>query len=378
MAKSLYIHLPFCASKCAYCDFNSFANSEHLIDDYLSALSTELKLLSSENNHEPLSTIYIGGGTPTVLSAEQLTFLFATINATFVLADDLEYTIEANPGTLTHKKVSAIASAQINRVSLGAQAFQDHLLRGLGRIHTVADIYQAVKLLRSVGIDNISLDLMFAIPNQSIADLEESLERVIELGVPHVSAYSLMLEEGTPFYELAQQGRLNLPSEADELAMFMLTMETLAKHGYEHYEISNYASAENNKSRHNRTYWLNNEYLGAGAGAHGYLNGVRYENRSDIVQYITSLSSLQATQVERYTPTIQEQKENTLMLGLRLKAGVSLADYRARYGSELTADFADSLNKLLNNNLIIIEGDQLKLTEQGLLFANQVILELLE
>lgn len=241
MAKSLYVHLPFCERKCGYCDFNSLANSKYLIDDYLTALALELKLLSKENKDEPLSTIYIGGGTPTILSAEQLTIMFATIADSFPLDSRLEYTIEANPGTLTKKKIAAIKSAQVNRVSLGAQAFQSKLLCELGRIHNVSEIYQAVELLRLAGIDNLSLDLMFGIPKQTIADLKASLDEVVALEVPHLSVYSLTVEEGTSFYKMQQEGRLTLPNESEELAMFLLTIEQLAKAGYERYEISSYA-----------------------------------------------------------------------------------------------------------------------------------------
>lgn len=387
MAKSLYIHLPFCQRKCAYCDFYSLANSEHLIDDYLTTLAVELQLLSKENKNELLSTIYIGGGTPTILSADQLTLLFATISDNFPLANEVEYTIEANPGTLTNKKVAAIKSAQVNRVSLGAQAFQDTLLSKLGRIHNASEIYQAVELLRSAGINNLSLDLMFGIPQQTIADLETSLERVIELAVPHLSVYSLTVEEGTAFYKMQEEGKLILPNEAEELEMFLLTIDKLAEHGYEHYEISSYAKP-GFKSRHNRTYWLNQEYLGAGAGAHGYLNGVRYANHLNIAQYIASLnriysekvdeqfiiSQVRATQVRL---TLQEQKENTMILGLRMLAGVSLVDYYEYFGSQLTHDWAKSIERLLAQGLISIDNEKIKLTEQGLLFGNQVFIEFL-
>ncbi len=391
MAKSLYIHLPFCQRKCDYCDFSSLANSEHLIDNYLHALAVELKLLSSENKYESLSTVYIGGGTPTILSAEQLTLLFATISDNFSLDNELEYTIEANPGTLTNKKVAALKSAQINRVSLGAQAFQDELLSELGRIHNVSEIYQAVEQLRSAGIDNLSLDLMFGIPKQKMADLETSLEQVIELAVPHLSVYSLTVEEGTPFYKMQEAGELILPNESDELAMFQLTVAKLAEHGYDRYEISSYARP-GFKSRHNQTYWLNQEYLAAGAGAHGYLNGIRYANQSNVAQYIADLSGsqlsvsnreipselLQAVQFTRHTPSQEEQKEDTMILGLRMLEGVSLTDYRERYGSDLIQDHAEAIEKLLALGLIAINAERIKLTEEGLLFGNQVNLEFLK
>lgn len=375
MAKSLYVHLPFCERKCGYCDFNSLANSKYLIDDYLTALALELKLLSKENKDEPLSTIYIGGGTPTILSAEQLTIMFATIADSFPLDSRLEYTIEANPGTLTKKKIAAIKSAQVNRVSLGAQAFQSKLLCELGRIHNVSEIYQAVELLRLAGIDNLSLDLMFGIPKQTIADLKASLDEVVALEVPHLSVYSLTVEEGTSFYKMQQEGRLTLPNESEELAMFLLTIEQLAKAGYERYEISSYAKP-GFKSRHNQTYWLNKEYLGAGAGAHGYINSMRYANQSNVASYIGNLTGNQRVDCHRLT--LQEQKENTMILGLRMLAGVSLADYQERYKSELREDFAEAIKLLQAQDLITIDSERIKLTEKGLLFSNRAVIEFIE
>ena len=421
MAKALYIHLPFCQAKCAYCDFNSFARSEHLIDDYLQALATELKLLAGENRGEALSTIYIGGGTPSVLEPRQLEFLFASIWENFEFVGDFEYTIEVNPGTLTPAKIVAIQAGGVNRVSIGGQAFQDHLLTGLGRIHNGAEIISAVEELKAVGFRNLSLDLMFGIPGQTIADLKASLDQALALDLPHLSVYSLILEEGTPFGRLSAEGKLDLPSESDELAMFELVMTTLKENGYIHYEISNFASL-GYESRHNTTYWLNEEYLGAGAGAHGYLNGVRYENQPNLEQYISTLlgceshtdsephaggnsltddnltsglsgiDGLENLQIIRHQPSINEQQENTMILGLRMLAGVSLKAYRDRYGNDLKDDYADEIERLIRAGLVELApapsapatdvGDlsdhRLRLTPQGLIFGNQVFAEFLK
>lgn len=396
MAKALYIHLPFCAAKCAYCDFNSFAQSEHLIDDYLQALATELKLLAGENRGETLSTIYIGGGTPSVLAPSQLEFLFAMIRENFEFASDFEYTIEVNPGTLTPAKIATIQAGSINRVSIGGQAFQDHLLAGLGRIHNGAEIISAVEELKTAGLHNLSLDLMFGIPGQTIADLEDSIVQALALDLPHLSVYSLILEEGTTFGRLAAEGKLDLPSESDELAMFELVMSTLKENGYSHYEISNFARP-GYESRHNTTYWLNEEYLGAGAGAHGYLHGVRYENQPNLEKYISTLTGgelltggLENLQIIRHRPSITEQQENTMILGLRMLAGVSLSAYRDRYGSDLIADYADEIERLIQADLVEFvstlptadAGDssdqRLRLTQQGLIFGNQVFAEFLK
>lgn len=429
MAKALYIHLPFCQAKCAYCDFNSFARSEHLIDDYLQALATELKLLAVENRGEALSTIYIGGGTPSVLEPRQLEFLFAMIRETFEFdggagvrdvgvhgasepdlsnivdlrkqVSGFEYTIEVNPGTLTPAKIATIQAGGINRVSIGGQAFQDHLLAGLGRIHNGAEIISAVAELKAAGFHNLSLDLMFGIPGQTIADLKDSLEKALALDLPHLSVYSLILEEGTAFGRLAAEGKLDLPSESDELAMFELVVSTLKENGYIHYEISNFARP-GHESRHNTTYWLNEEYLGAGAGAHGYLHGVRYENQPDIEKYISTLTGgelltggLENLQIIRHQPSITEQRENTMILGLRMLAGVSLNAYRDRYGSDLLADYADEIERLIRSGLVELVpassvpaadkpdtrfhiDTRLRLTPKGLIFGNQVFAEFLE
>ena len=290
MASSIYIHIPFCATKCYYCAFNTYAFHKEQAKVYLTALRTEMELYAPET--DPLQTIFIGGGTPSILSADSLTQLFADIHQHFQITPNAEITVECNPGTVDDEKLRVMRDNGVNRLSFGLQAMQDDTLKQLGRIHTVDEFLQSYRLAREGGFENINIDLIFALPDQRMEAWHHTLNEVISLEPAHISAYNLVMEETTPFYEWWQAGKLHLPSEDTEADMFQYTIETLTAHGYTHYEICNFARP-NRAARHNLVYWDNQPCIGLGVGACGYVNGVRYSNIR--VSHLTLTNSLNGT-----------------------------------------------------------------------------------
>ncbi|PTM59505.1 radical SAM family heme chaperone HemW [Desmospora activa] len=369
--RSVYIHIPFCTHKCHYCDFTAYVVGGQPVDEYLQALEREMARTVEAVPPETIDTIFIGGGTPTVLTPRQMAFLLESIRRYFPRwSSDLEFTVEANPGTTGPDLLSVLRDGGVNRLSFGAQTFRADLLHRIGRVHSVEDIERSVEQARAVGIDNLSLDLMFGLPEQTVQDMEEALVRSLLLQPDHFSVYSLKVEEGTVFHTRLLQGRLPLPSEDDELEMYQLTRHRLSEAGYRQYEVSNF-SRPGRESRHNSTYWRNLPYYGLGTGAHGYTNGVRHHNVKGVKEYIRlvqeGLPVAGAHPVER-----GEAMENQLILGLRLMEGVSRSQFRRRYGVEMETVFPDVIPDLLVKKLIVPEGDCYRLTEQGLLFGNEV------
>ena len=286
-ASSVYIHIPFCATKCYYCAFNTYTFHKDEAKAYLTALRTEMELYTSET--DPLQTIFIGGGTPSILSANALAHLFADIHQNFTISPDAEITVECNPGTVDPEKLSVMRENGVNRLSFGLQAMQNEMLQQLGRIHTVSEFLESYHLAREHGFKNINIDLIFALPEQTMEAWHDTLNEVISLEPEHISAYNLVMEEETPFYERWQAGELHLPAEDTEADMFQYTIETLTSHGYAHYEICNFAKP-NHFAKHNLVYWNNQSCIGLGAGACGYVKGVRYTNLRGIAPYIKALS----------------------------------------------------------------------------------------
>lgn len=376
-ASSVYIHIPFCIQKCNYCDFNSYPHKEELIDEYLLALEKEMHLVYLSNPTQQIDTIYIGGGTPSILSPKQMENLFISLENYFNQKKNnnkLEFTVEVNPGMINAEKLKIMKNYGVNRISLGVQAFQDELLSYLGRIHSVNDVYSTIELLKKYDFQNISIDLMSGIPKQNIEMLEESLKRFISLQIPHVSVYSLIIEEGTKFYTLYEDENLPLPSEKEDFEMYQLTRKKIIEAGYNQYEISNFAKL-GYESKHNINYWKNNEYYGLGAGAHGYLGEFRYENFLSIEQYINCLKNSSLPIANRRNVSMEEKKENMLMLGLRMIEGVKLSDYKKIFNEDLSEKYSIEIEKLLQLNLIIIDNNTIKLSEKGLVYGNEVFME---
>ncbi len=372
LPRAIYLHIPFCTNICHYCDFNTYVVRGQPVDDYLLALEREMANTVERYPPDRIDSIFIGGGTPTVLEPDQLERLLEAIQRYFpVWSEQIEFTVEANPGTTQLEKLKVMKAGGVNRLSFGAQTFRPDLLRRIGRIHNAEDIVRSVEDARAVGFDNLSLDLMFGLPDQRIADLEQTLLRTVSLSPSHISLYSLQIEEGTPFHTLHHQGKLPLPSEDEELAMYKLAQEFLSKAGYKQYEVSNFAQP-GRESRHNLTYWHNGAYYGFGAGAHGYIHGIRYANVKGIKEYIKCSNRGMRPVGEERAVTDEESMEDFLILGLRLLEGVSKERFFHRYRRSLDEVFGHVIKSLESRGLLLADEARIKLTSQGLLFGNEV------
>ncbi|CAM3114989.1 radical SAM family heme chaperone HemW [Paenibacillus lupini] len=373
--KALYIHIPFCTNKCHYCDFTSYVLKGQPVDEYLEALEREMALTVAQMPPERIDTVFVGGGTPTVLTPPQMERFLASVKKYFPLADDVEFTMEANPGTTDPEKLAAMFAGGVNRISFGVQSFNNALLERIGRIHSMEDVYKSLENARAAGFTNLSIDLMFGLPGQTVETLEDSVNKALALDLPHYSLYSLKVEENTLFHKLYQRDELPLPPEDEEFNMYTLLMDRLKQAGRNHYEISNFARP-GYESRHNSTYWRNEPYYGLGAGAHGYASGLRHVNVKGVQPYIeytkTKLPRLEENSVPEY-----EAMEDFMMVGLRLLKGVRASDYAAQFeGRKLEDKFGSIIEKLEKNGLLErIEdaGDTIyKLTDKGVLFGNDV------
>ena len=371
---SIYIHIPFCATKCYYCAFNTYTFHKEEAKAYLHALRTEMELYASET--DPLQTIFIGGGTPSILSADALAQLFTDIHQHFQITPDAEITVECNPGTVDREKLKVMRDNGVNRLSFGLQAMQDETLKQLGRIHTVAEFLQSYRLAREADFENINVDLIFALPEQTMEAWQYTLNETISLDPNHISAYNLVMEETTPFYEGWQAGELHLPTEDTEADMFQYTIDTLTAHGYVHYEICNFAKPDH-FATHNLVYWNNQSCIGLGAGACGYVNGVRYTNIRGIAPYINKLSQRHKPIADTERMTGHAEKAETLMLALRKREGISLDLYQDRFGEDIEVAFGSILKKWIDVELLERTATHLRLTPRGLFLANEVFIELM-
>ena len=333
-----------------------------------------MELYASET--DSLHTIFIGGGTPSILSANALEQLFADIHLNFTISPDAEITVECNPGTVDAEKLSVMRDSGVNRLSFGLQAMQDETLKQLGRIHTVSEFLHSYHLARESGFDNINIDLIFALPKQTMAAWHHTLNEVISLEPEHISSYNLVMEEATPFYEQWQAGELHLPSEDTDADMFQYTIERLTTQGYTHYEICNFARP-NHFAKHNLVYWNNQACIGLGVGACGYVNSVRYTNIRGIGPYIDALRQHNRPIADTERMTGHAEKVETLMLALRKRKGISLEGYQHRFGEEIEVAFEEILNKWIGLRLLEQTDTHLRLTDHGLFLANEVFLELM-
>ena len=378
----LYVHIPFCKKKCAYCDFKSYAGKENLVDDYIKWLKYEIQSIGEgnrldyENNIDDLAiikTIYIGGGTPSIIDSKYIVQILETIRNFFSLDEKVEITIEINPGTINGEKLEEYKRSGINRLSIGLQSTNDILLKELGRIHTYIDFLQTYNIARKIGFNNINVDLLLGLPKQSISDLDDSLNKVIELEPEHISVYSLIIEEETEFFKRLNENKLMLPEEEIEREMYWLTKNKLEKAGFRHYEISNFAKA-GFESKHNLSCWNQEEYIGVGVAAHSYTNNVRYSNIDNIEQYINNYEKGQ--EIDNFIFHEKQNKESRMqefmMLGLRKIEGIHIKDFKSRFGENPIFVFRKELEKLVGEELLEVDGDIIKLTNKGLDFANLV------
>lgn len=364
---SAYVHIPFCTQICYYCDFSKVFIKNQPVDDYLEKLLEEFRFYDIRT----LRTLYIGGGTPTALSASQLDYLLAGLQEQLDLSVLEEFTIEANPGDLTADKIAVLEKSAVNRVSLGVQTFDDQELKRIGRSHNEAQIYESVTALKAAGFDNISIDLIYALPDQTMDQVKTNVKKALSLDIPHLSLYSLILENHTVFMNKMRRGRLHLPNEDVESDMFTYIIDELEKHGFEHYEISNFTKP-GYESRHNLVYWDNAEYYGIGAGASGYLDGVRYRNRGPIQHYLKAISEEGQARLHEEKLTKTEQMEEEIFLGLRKKAGISISHFEEKFQEDFQQRYGRVVADLLADGLLQVTGDQLRMTKRGLFLGDTV------
>ncbi|ERJ13669.1 radical SAM family heme chaperone HemW [Haloplasma contractile] len=374
MAKSVYIHIPFCQRICNYCDFVKRVSKRETIDQYIEALRTEIELYKP---YEELDTLYIGGGTPSILTIQQLKQIEMMIDDYFILSEGCEFTVECNPEHVTEERVLLFKEMGVNRISLGVQTFNDRHLKLLNRGHTKEDVIRSVALLRQHGFDQINIDLIYAIPGQTLTELQDDLNMIKELNLEHVSAYSLILEEKTVFEKWLKEGKIDLVDNELEAKMFDYVMDALNKDGYHHYEISNFCK-EGYESKHNKVYWSNDRYYGFGVGASGYLSTKRYYNVRHVNQYLRALNNNSKPLEQEDELSLEEQISEELILGLRLIRGVNLNDFKNKYNKSVFDCFPSEIKLLSEKGLIHIESDHLSLTKEGLLKGNDVFVEFLK
>lgn len=365
---SLYIHIPFCKQKCLYCDFPSYSGRESLMNDYIDALSKEI--LDKACKYK-VRSIFIGGGTPSYLDSRNMEKLLSTINKLY-FTDDIEFTMECNPGTLNEEKLIIMKKNNVNRLSLGLQSTNDSLLKEIGRIHSFNEFKENYILARKHGFNNINADLMFGLPDQSIDDWKQSLEDVISLNLDHISAYSLIIEEGTCFYNLYEKDKLNLPNENDERIMYSMTKDILKEHGYHQYEISNYAK-EGKECLHNKIYWQCEEYLGLGVSASSFINEKRIKNIDNIKEYIEKINNNEDVSEEIHINDEKDDMEEFMFMGLRMIEGIDTDKFKDKFGKNVYDVYKEPMEKHIKEGLLIYDSGKLKLSPKGIELSNYVM-----
>lgn len=367
----LYIHIPFCVQKCQYCDFLSGPSDQETRDRYIKALRAEIQAVQGVEAYEIVS-VFIGGGTPSVLKAEAIASIMETIQKKFCFSPDAEIAIESNPGTVDLAKLNAYRETGINRLSLGLQSTDSKELRMLGRIHTYEEFLQSYQWAREAGFQNINIDLMFAIPGQSYEGWIQNLRTVAKLGPEHISAYSLIIEEGTPF----SARKLDLPDEDTEYRMYEDVAAVLGKYGYYQYEISNYAKKDRN-CRHNEGYWQRKDYLGLGLGAASLVGRERFTNTSDMSEYLENSGNLEKIRTDRETLTREDEMGEFMFLGLRMTKGVSKKDFQEYFGTSIEKIYGEVLEKYKKQGLLLEEDGRICLSRAGIHVSNAVMADFL-
>lgn len=363
---SAYVHIPFCTQICYYCDFSKVFIKNQPVDAYLQALIREFRSYDITE----LRTLYIGGGTPTSISAVQLDYLLTELSRDLNLNTLEEFTIEANPGDLTVDKIEVLQKSAVNRVSLGVQTFNDKHLKRIGCSHNEVQIYSTIDALKTAGFQNISIDLIYALPGQTMDDVRSNVAKALSLNIPHLSLYSLILEHHTVFMNKMRRGKLHLPTEDLEAEMFEYIISEMERNGFEHYEISNFTKP-GFESRHNLMYWDNVEYYGVGAGASGYLDGIRYRNRGPIQHYLKGVSEGNARLSEEVLSK-NEMMEEELFLGLRKKKGVSIGKFEQKFGTSFEKRYGQIVQELQSDGLLKENNGFIQMTKKGLFLGDTV------
>ena len=371
----LYIHIPYCIHKCGYCDFNSHPIKQDEMDHYIDALVVEMKHYAKiYTNTNIIKTIFLGGGTPTTLNPFQLERILKECVNEFTIASNAEITIEANPATVGIELMKSIRTMGYNRISIGVQSFDKAELKLLDRAHGPKEIHSTVDCARKAGFDNLSLDLMFAVPNQSLSSWENNLNKALEKNPEHLSTYNLTIEQGTAFSKLQSNGKLIMPDDGHQLELYKKTIERLTKKGFHHYEISNFAR-QGKECKHNITYWENTNTLGLGAGASSYMNGTRFKNINLPAHYIRQVKEKKIAVEHSETLELRQAMGETIMLGLRLLQGISIHQFEKRFQISFIKLFRNIISALKEKELVIIEKDYLRLSQKGLFWADSVTLE---
>ena len=365
----IYVHIPFCKKKCDYCDFISYCGKDDLIEKYVDSVKKEIDHVKIKSE---ITTIYIGGGTPSYIDSKFIVQILEKIKEKNV-AQDAEITIEVNPGTVTQEKLQDYIDCGINRISIGLQTTNDELLKQIGRIHNYEQFLETYKMAKKVGFKNINVDLMLGLPNQRIIDLKESLENVLRLAPEHISVYSLIVEEGTPIANKIQSGKLKLPSDETERNMYWYVKNTLELNGYKHYEISNFAK-KGYESKHNMNCWNQMEYVGIGTAAHSYRDITRYSNTEDIKEYIKNVQKgeFEKNRIIHEIQKEEDSKKEFMLLGLRKIDGLKISEFRNKFGDNPIYLYRNELKKLSDEKLIIIQDDNIRLSNKGIDLANLV------
>ena len=371
----LYIHIPYCIHKCGYCDFNSHLIKHDEMDHYIDALVAEMQHYAKIfSNRNIIKTIFLGGGTPTTLTVYQLERILKECVRAFKIAPDAEITIEANPATINIEQMKSIRQTGYNRISIGIQSFDKAELKLLDRAHGPKEVHSTVDCARKAGFDNLSLDLMFAIPNQTLSSWGSNLDKALEKSPEHLSTYNLTIEQGTAFSKLQSNGKLIMPDDDHQLELYERTIERLSKKGFHHYEISNFARHEK-ECKHKITYWQNANTLGLGAGASSYINGTRFKNINLPAHYIRQVKGEISAVEHSETLEPRQAMGETIMLGLRLLQGISIHQFERRFQISFKNIFGNITSSLKEKGLISVEKDNLRLSKKGLFLADSVILE---
>ena len=381
----LYVHIPFCVRKCAYCDFLSAPADTQERTLYIDALTEEIRARKNDFTAYRVSTIFLGGGTPSILEGDDSARIFRALQENFDISDDVEITMEVNPGTVTEEKAASWRKSGVNRLSIGLQSADDRELKMLGRIHTYREFLDTWKIVREAGFENVNVDLISAIPGQNLRSWSETLRKAADLGPEHISAYSLIVEEGTPFYERYGDGSGEdenkgnhlppLPDEDTEREMYKATEKILAEYGYHRYEISNY-SKTGYECRHNLGYWERKEYLGLGLGASSLLSECRFHNTADMGKYLRLYENAGTDICEDIEHlSVEDQMEEFMFLGLRKTVGISVDDFRKAFGKEIREVYGEQMRKLEEQRLIEYSGNRVRLTERGTDISNYVFSE---
>lgn len=365
---SLYIHIPFCRQKCLYCDFPSYAGKESLMDEYIDSLNKEI---INKGKNYLIKSIFIGGGTPSYLDEKNLESLLKAINQ-LNFKKDIEFTVECNPGTLNEDKLLIMKNNNVNRLSMGLQSTNNSLLKEIGRIHTFEQFKKNYDEARKIGFDNINIDLMFGLPNQSVEEWKRTLEDAVSLNPDHISAYSLIIEEGTCFYKLYDDDKLNLPNEDEERTMYLSAKEVLNKYGYHQYEISNY-SKDSKECYHNKVYWKCNEYLGLGVSASSFVDEKRFKNIDDIKKYIEKINKNEDVREDIHVNDIKDDMEEFMFMGLRMIEGIKIKEFKDRFGRDVFEIYDSAIKNNMKKGLLLFDSEKLYLSAKGIELSNYVM-----